>query len=58
MADKEKEEPETEDERKTREAREEEFQMRRDKFAKMEEDREKVRTGIREKVMETFQNFL
>ena len=54
MADKEKEEPETEDERKTREAREEEFQMRRDKFAKMEEDREKVRTGIREKVMETF----
>ena len=54
MADKEKEEPETEDERKTREAREEEFQMRRDKFSKMEEDREKVRTGIREKVMETF----
>ena len=58
MADKEKEEPETEDERKTREAREEEFQMRRDKFSKMEEDREKVRTGIREKVMETFKNFL
>lgn len=30
-------------------AREEEMQRRRDKFAKMEEDREKVRQGIREK---------
>lgn len=33
-------------------AREEEMQRRRDKFARMEEEREKVRKGIREKVME------
>lgn len=31
-------------------AREEEMQRRRDKYAKMEEDREKIRQGIREKV--------
>ncbi len=31
-------------------AREEEMQRRRDKFARMEEEREKVRKGIREKV--------
>ena len=34
-------------------AREEEMQRRRDKFAKMEEDREKIRQGIREKVIVT-----
>jgi hypothetical protein len=35
---------------KAREAREEEFAERRDKFAKMEEEREKMRKGIRDKV--------
>lgn len=49
MADKEKEEEETEDEIKTREAREEEFQERRNKFSKMEDEREKLRGSIREK---------
>ena len=34
-------------------AREEEMQRRRDKFAKMEEDREKIRQGIREKVIKS-----
>ncbi len=37
-------------------AREEEMERRRNKYAKMEEDREKIRQGIREKVNKTSKN--